>query len=81
MSAVKTGAARAALRRGGEATGNGPGAPAGSGAQAPGRTRPGTGGAHHTSAATWPEPGRARYRKVFACGADALEPPDEEWPS
>ena len=78
MSVVKTGAERAALRRGGEATGIGPGAPAGEGAQAPDQTGPGTGGAPHTGAATWPEPGRGRYRRVFACGTDAQDSPDEE---
>jgi hypothetical protein len=77
MSVVKTGAERAALRRGGEASGIRPGAPAGDGAQAPG-AGPGTGGARHTGAAAWPEPGRGRYRRVFACGTDAQDPPDEE---
>ena len=74
---VERGVERAGSRRRGEGTGTDAVPETGRAAAAPAGVTPRTGGARDTDAAA-AKPARVRYRKVFACAAEAIDSPDEE---
>jgi hypothetical protein len=74
---VERGVERAGIRRRGEGTGTKPVPETGRAAAAAAEMTPRTGGVRDTEAAAEGTP-RVRYRKVFACAAEAIDSPDEE---
>ena len=74
---MKLGVERARVPRRGEGAGSGPAPAGGRRALAPAAAARRSGGARDTDAAV-ASPARGRYRKVFACAAEATESPDGE---